>query len=101
MRLFCSHCGKSVSNAVPDSTIIRASLECPECLSIRYSLTAADVRRLLFCVGVTFARHAILPIFAADLCAKLEKLKEFIGDEEEDDDGGGGKGNGTPPADAA
>lgn len=32
MRLYCYNCGKSVSAEVPDSTIVRASLQCPECL---------------------------------------------------------------------
>ena len=32
MRLFCHFCHKSVSNEVPDSTIIRAVLICPECV---------------------------------------------------------------------
>lgn len=34
MRLRCCKCGKSVSNEVPDSTIIRAWFECPECVAI-------------------------------------------------------------------
>lgn len=32
MRLCCSKCGKSVSTEVDDATIIRAWLECPECI---------------------------------------------------------------------
>jgi hypothetical protein len=32
MRLRCFFCGKSVSNEVPDDTIVRACLECPECI---------------------------------------------------------------------
>jgi hypothetical protein len=32
VRLRCFYCGKSVSNEVPDSTIVRACLECPECI---------------------------------------------------------------------
>jgi hypothetical protein len=32
MRLYCYFCGKSVSNEVPDDTIVRACLECPECI---------------------------------------------------------------------
>lgn len=32
MRLRCGKCGKSVSNEVPDDTIVRAWLECPECI---------------------------------------------------------------------
>lgn len=32
MRLRCFYCGKSVSTEVPDGTIVRASLECPECI---------------------------------------------------------------------
>lgn len=32
MRLTCTSCGKSVSTEVPEDTIVRAALECPECL---------------------------------------------------------------------
>ena len=32
MRLRCYHCGESVSTEVPDDTIVRAILECPECI---------------------------------------------------------------------
>jgi len=32
MRLQCYFCGKSVSNEVPQDTVIRAVLVCPECI---------------------------------------------------------------------
>ena len=32
MRLLCTECGKSVSTEVPDATIVRAALKCPECI---------------------------------------------------------------------
>lgn len=32
MRLRCAHCGKSVSTEVPDKTVIRAWIVCPECI---------------------------------------------------------------------
>lgn len=32
MRLPCYGCGKSVSNEVPDDTILRACAFCPECI---------------------------------------------------------------------
>ena len=32
MRLCCYFCGKSVSSEVPDTTVIRAVLVCPECI---------------------------------------------------------------------
>ena len=32
MRLRCSRCGKSVSTEVPDETVVRAWIECPECV---------------------------------------------------------------------
>lgn len=31
MRLRCFGCTKSVSNEVPDTTVVRAILHCPEC----------------------------------------------------------------------
>ena len=32
MRLRCYPCGRSVSTEVPDETVVRACLFCPECL---------------------------------------------------------------------
>ena len=32
MRLRCYECGKSVSTEVPDDTVVRAVLTCPECI---------------------------------------------------------------------
>ena len=31
MKIKCCRCGKSVSTEVPNNTIIRAWIECPEC----------------------------------------------------------------------
>ena len=31
MRIRCSQCGEVVSTEVPDETVIRAWIECPEC----------------------------------------------------------------------
>ena len=33
MRIKCMHCGKPVSTEVPDKTVIRAYVECPECIN--------------------------------------------------------------------
>jgi hypothetical protein len=35
MRLFCYICTKSVSNEVPDDTVVRAMLVCPECIEAK------------------------------------------------------------------
>ena len=35
MRIWCMNCGKSVSTEVPEGTLIRASVECPECIEKR------------------------------------------------------------------
>lgn len=32
MRILCNKCGKPVSTEVPEGTIIRAWVECPECV---------------------------------------------------------------------
>lgn len=32
MRIGCMNCGKSVSSEVPEGTIVRAWVECPECI---------------------------------------------------------------------
>ncbi len=34
-RLGCATCGKSVSTAVPHDTVVRAYIECPECIEQR------------------------------------------------------------------
>lgn len=31
-RIKCSRCGKSVSTPVPLNTVVRAWIECPECI---------------------------------------------------------------------
>lgn len=33
-RIHCNKCGKSVSTEVPDDTIVRAWVECPECVKL-------------------------------------------------------------------
>ena len=33
MRLTCNKCGKPVSTEVPDDTVVRAWIECPECVN--------------------------------------------------------------------
>lgn len=39
MRIRCSWCGKPVSTEVPDGTIVRAFVECPECIAtLRWQL---------------------------------------------------------------
>lgn len=32
MRLRCNRCGKIISTEVPEETIVRAWIECPECI---------------------------------------------------------------------
>lgn len=34
-RLRCNRCGKIVSTPVPESTIVRAWIECPECIEAK------------------------------------------------------------------
>lgn len=34
MRLVCFECHKSVSTEVPDDTVVRATMICPECLAL-------------------------------------------------------------------
>jgi len=40
MRYYCQYCSKSVTSELPDDSVIRATLICPECLGI------ADQRKL-------------------------------------------------------
>jgi len=35
MRLFCWFCHKSVSNEVPNETVVRAICVCPECIQLK------------------------------------------------------------------
>lgn len=32
MKIRCNKCGKAVSTEVPNETIVRAYIECPECI---------------------------------------------------------------------
>ena len=34
MRYVCHFCGKSVSSSLPDDTVIRAIMICPECIAL-------------------------------------------------------------------
>ena len=40
-RIRCSMCGKSVSTPIPTGTIIRAWIECPECIEATANATSA------------------------------------------------------------
>ncbi len=42
MRLHCSKCGKTVSTDVADETIVRAWIECPECIQEGVSMEAEE-----------------------------------------------------------
>jgi len=42
MRLFCWTCAKSVSNDVPDDTVLRAVAICPECIEAKKVIFAGD-----------------------------------------------------------
>lgn len=43
-RILCMGCGKSVSTPVPKDTIVRAYVECPECLEIDNATLFAKLR---------------------------------------------------------
>ena len=45
MRLHCNKCGESVSTEVPDNTILRGWIECPECIEKQPSLDEWEVER--------------------------------------------------------
>ena len=32
MKITCLNCGKTVSSPIPEETVVRASIICPECL---------------------------------------------------------------------
>jgi hypothetical protein len=42
MKLRCFSCGKSVSTTVPDNTVLRAILTCPECIEANQATTTGD-----------------------------------------------------------
>lgn len=43
MKILCNLCGKIVSTEIPDNTLIRAWIECPECCAL-----GEDERAILF-----------------------------------------------------
>ena len=56
MRLKCNCCSKAVSTEVPDGTVVRAHIECPECIKNRSNGFIvgykAGVKKPLDCVGI-------------------------------------------------
>ena len=56
MRIHCNKCGKEVSSDVPDNTILRGWVECPECI-----IKDNDVKPL------TEEQYSLLMGFAHDL----------------------------------
>ena len=44
MRLFCWSCAKSVSNEVPDETVLRAVCICPECIEAKKVVFPEDTK---------------------------------------------------------
>lgn len=47
MRIRCLGCGKSVSSEVPDCTVVRAAVWCPECIEGDQLLPLAQLRESL------------------------------------------------------
>jgi DNA-directed RNA polymerase subunit RPC12/RpoP len=43
-RIWCMNCGKSVSSPVPKGTVVRAYVECPECIAKRGALRGWEKR---------------------------------------------------------
>jgi len=43
MRYYCQYCHKSVSSELPDDSVIRATLICPECLGMADQKKLNDV----------------------------------------------------------
>jgi hypothetical protein len=46
MRLWCWFCGKSVSNEVPEDTVVRAVAICPECIEAGKITFSEDTERV-------------------------------------------------------
>jgi DNA-directed RNA polymerase subunit RPC12/RpoP len=42
MRYFCHFCGRSVTTELPDDSVIRAVLVCPECIEDRRILIPSE-----------------------------------------------------------
>ena len=49
MRLGCSRCGKVLSTEVPEGTIVRAFIECPECIGKEYGWEKEFEEKLNVC----------------------------------------------------
>lgn len=46
MKLKCNKCGKSVSTEVPETTIVRGWIECPECIEKSEELLLDEIHML-------------------------------------------------------
>jgi hypothetical protein len=64
MRYPCHHCGKSVSSELPDDSVIRAMLTCPECIQIGKVMFPED--------------HAKAEAMMQDLLGPEAKLESFV-----------------------
>jgi len=57
IRLYCFKCGKSVSTPVPADTLVRAALECPECIEAGMKADQPKPVATLARVHKAVARH--------------------------------------------
>lgn len=57
MRLYCTSCGKRVSSEVPEETIVRAALTCPECVPAVIAEDRDKLAERLFVAAI--ARHGV------------------------------------------
>lgn len=56
MRLHCFRCGKAVSTEVPDGTLVRGAIECPECTEAN---SMAEVTRIRAVAASLISRREI------------------------------------------
>ena len=54
MRLCCNKCGKSVTTEVPDTTIVRAWIECPECIEKDEKWMDANIEKFAKAIYMEF-----------------------------------------------
>lgn len=67
MRIPCNACGKSVSSEVPGTTIMRAWIECPECLKKEKDENKRVYTKHIIFICCLFCLYVILILYSVQI----------------------------------
>lgn len=81
-RLHCAGCGKSVSSRVPEGTVVRAFIECPECIEKHGEETLTLNRQELLNLRATYSANEQRGKYLVD--KTTQEMRETTEKERED-----------------